>query len=69
MSMNNPITKQEFYLYMQDQIAAVAAYFYQQYDVGVEEHFWDYSFNGEIPQELLKSRTDVQTFSVESGNN
>ncbi|MDF2652411.1 MAG: PpiC-type peptidyl-prolyl cis-trans isomerase [Paenibacillus sp.] len=59
-----PVTKQEFHLYMQDQIAAVAAYFYQQYGVGVDRNFWDKSFNGETPQELLKTKTMSKLISA-----
>jgi len=52
-----PVTKPEFYLYMKDQVAVVAAYFYRQYGARVDRDFWGKSFNGEIPQELLKTKT------------
>ncbi|WP_146767235.1 hypothetical protein [Paenibacillus sp. YN15] len=54
---DEPVTRQEFTLYMQDTIAQVAAEFHQKYEAEASGDFWTTAYNGRTPLAELKERT------------
>lgn len=55
LSMNDiGVSAEEFMLFLQDEKAATATYFYQKYGAEDSEDFWNKSYEGEIPIEFAK---------------
>lgn len=57
LSINDAeVSEDEFRLFLQDQKASVAAYFYQEYGVEDSIDFWETSVEGEIPIEVAREQ-------------
>lgn len=50
------IPQEEFTMFLQDEKANMADYFFKTYGAEYDQHFWITSFDGEIPIELAKEK-------------
>lgn len=61
MKVNNePVTEEEFSLFMDKEKSAVRTYFKLEYDVEDQENYWTKVYHGESPLENLKKRAYEQ---------
>lgn len=50
------VPKEEFSLFLQDEKASTASYFYQKYGVQYSEDFWKRKYGNEVPIEVARSK-------------
>lgn len=60
------ISVREFRLYLDEQIAHVAAYFYKQYGISDHKQFWTTAYSGEVPEEVAKARALEQLIAAKA---
>lgn len=60
------ISEEEFLMFLQDEKAATAAYFYKKYGAEYSSAFWTTDYGGELPIDVAKSRALSKLIEVKS---